>query len=124
MSDGRRLDLLLVNPGSRARIYQALGMTLAAVEPPVWAGLIATFIRRRGFSVGVLDGDAEDLGADETAEQVAERDPTLTAVVVYGHPPSASTPNMTSARPIRTALKKRGPALQNLPVRGPRAAPP
>ena len=118
MSGGRRLDLLLVNPGSRARIYQALGMTLAAVEPPVWAGLIATFIRRRGFSVGVLDGDAEDLGADETAEQVAERDPTLTAVVVYGHQPSASTQNMTSAGQICTALKKRAPALKTLLVGG------
>ena len=41
------VDLVLVNPGSRARIYQSLGATLTAVENPVWAGLIATFVRRQ-----------------------------------------------------------------------------
>ena len=35
--------------------------TLAAVEPPVWAGLMATFVRNRGFSVDVLDAEAEEL---------------------------------------------------------------
>lgn len=30
-----RLDLLLINPNSRARVYQSLGSDLAAVEPPV-----------------------------------------------------------------------------------------
>jgi len=49
------LDLVLVNPGSRMRLYQALGKRLTAVENPVWAGLIATFIRQRGFSVEIVD---------------------------------------------------------------------
>ena len=39
-----RLDVVLINPGSRARVYQALGERLTAVENPVWAGLIATFL--------------------------------------------------------------------------------
>lgn len=32
------LDVLLVNPGSRTQIYQALGGTLSAIEPPSGAG--------------------------------------------------------------------------------------
>lgn len=118
MSSGGRLDLVLVNPGSRARIYQTLGATLAAIEPPVWAGLMATFIRRRGFSVAIVDADAEDLGVDETAERVAEIDPVLAAVVVYGHQPSASTQNMTVAGQICTALKERAPDCKTLLVGG------
>ena len=47
----KALDLVLVNPGSRTKIYQTLGAKLTAVENPVWAGLIATFVRRRGCSV-------------------------------------------------------------------------
>ena len=34
------LDLLLINPGGRETIYQALGADLTAVEPPLWCRLI------------------------------------------------------------------------------------
>ena len=40
------VDLVLVNPGARTAIYQSLGRRLTAVENPIWAGLIATFVRR------------------------------------------------------------------------------
>lgn len=36
-----KTDLVLVNPGSRAQVYGKLGSTLAGIEPPLWAGLIA-----------------------------------------------------------------------------------
>jgi hypothetical protein len=49
------VDLVLVNPGGRARIYQSLATELAAVEPPVWAGLMASFVRGRGHSVAILE---------------------------------------------------------------------
>ncbi|MEW5982059.1 MAG: radical SAM protein [Acidobacteriota bacterium] len=103
------LDLLLVNPGSRARLYQTLGASLTAVENPVWAGLIATFVRQQGFSVQVLDAEAEQLTPDETATRVAELGPRLVTIVAYGHQPSASTQNMTGASAIATALKQQSP---------------
>lgn len=102
----RTLDLLLVHPGSRKQIYQSLGDTLAAVEPPVWAGLMATFIRNHGFAVDILDAEAEELGPEETAKRVVETKPKLAAIVVYGHQPSASTQNMTASGAICTALKQ------------------
>src|SRR5438034_2876457 len=85
-----RLDLVLVNPSSRRRAYQSLGQELAAVEPPVWARLLASFCLRRGMSVAIIDAEAEELGADEVADQIGHMNPTLTAIVVYGHQPSAS----------------------------------
>ncbi len=33
-----QIDLVLINPASRAQVYQGLGKELAAVENPVWAG--------------------------------------------------------------------------------------
>ncbi|MPZ74900.1 MAG: B12-binding domain-containing radical SAM protein, partial [Deltaproteobacteria bacterium] len=109
MSNHKQLDLVLVHPGTRMQVYQSLGSTLAAIEPPVWASLLATFIRRRGFSVMVLDAEAENLTPQETASRIAEMDPLLAVVVVYGHQPSASTQNMTVSGLICKALKESNP---------------
>jgi anaerobic magnesium-protoporphyrin IX monomethyl ester cyclase len=98
-------DLVLINPGSRARIYQSLGKRLTAVENPVWAGLIATFVRARGFSVEIVDAEGDDLTPAQAAERVKALSPTLAALVVYGHQPSASTQNMTGASALATAIK-------------------
>lgn len=100
-----KLDLLLINPSSRAAVYQSLGNGLAAVENPVWAGLMATYARRHGLSVAVLDAEAEELSAAAVAERVRELKPVLAAVVVYGHQPSASTQIMTAAGEVVSAIK-------------------
>ena len=114
----KSIDLVLVNPGSRTRIYQALGATLTAVENPVWAGLIATFARRKGFSVEIIDAEADDLPPESAAERALSLNPRLIAVVVYGHQPSASTQNMTGASAIVTALKQRSPDAKVLMLGG------
>jgi len=114
----RKLDLLLVHPGSRRQIYQSLGDNLAAVESPVWAGLIATFIRNHGFAVEILDAEAEELGAEAAAERIVDASPKLTAVVVYGHQPSASTQNMTASGAICSAVKQSDPNLKVILVGG------
>jgi anaerobic magnesium-protoporphyrin IX monomethyl ester cyclase len=100
-------DLLLVNPGGRMTVYQALGSALSAIEPPVWAGLIATYARNHGFNVSVLDANAEDLSPEEVADRVEDIHPLLTAVVAYGHNPSASTQVMPAAGAICRAIKDR-----------------
>lgn len=105
----RRLDLLLINPGSRMQVYQSLGNELAAVEPPVWAGMMASFVRGRGQSVAILDAEAERLTPAEVAERVEAAAPRLAAIVVYGHQPSASTQNMPAAGATAAAIKDRNP---------------
>jgi anaerobic magnesium-protoporphyrin IX monomethyl ester cyclase len=104
-----QLDLLFINPSSRVRVYQALGSELAAIEPPVWIGLIATFMKDRGCSVKILDAEAESLGPDEVAERVCRLSPRLVAVIVYGQQPSASTQNMTASGEVCKAIKLRSP---------------
>jgi radical SAM superfamily enzyme YgiQ (UPF0313 family) len=114
----KKLDLVLINPGSRTQVYQALGSKLAAVENPVWAGLMATFCRLKGLSVAIIDAEAEELVAAEVAERVEDLDPVLAAVVVYGHQPSASTQIMTASGQVCTAIKELCPTQPVLLVGG------
>lgn len=113
-----QVDLVLVNPGGRKGVYQSLGTTLTAIEPPIWAGLIANFVRQHGFTVQIVDAEADDLSVQETIERVSQLNPTLTAVVVYGHQPSASTQNMSAAGAVCAALKQQYPELKTALVGG------
>src|SRR3990167_10180826 len=93
------LDLLLINAPSRAGVYGELA-NLSAVEPPVWAGLIATYCKTRGFSVEILDAEAKDLTAGMTAAAIVEAAPRLVAFCIYGHQPSASTQCLSMASQV------------------------
>jgi len=111
----QKLDLVLVNPGARAQVYGELGSTLSGIEPPVWAGLTAAFIRESGHSVKVLDAEAENWSPEYTAEKIAEYNPTLAGIIVLGANPSASsTPKMSATGEILTALKKRAPHVKTI----------
>ncbi len=95
-----RLDLLLVTPPSRLQVYQELSHSLAAIEPPVWSGLLATFVRSKGFSVEILDAEVLGLGPEETAQQIVDRHAVLTVFMIYGQQPSASTQCMPAGRRV------------------------
>src|SRR5262245_65931823 len=105
----RQLDLVLINPASRGGVYQSLGKELAAIEPPVWAVLMAGYCLKRGISVEILDAEAEELGPEQVALRIEELKPLLAAVVVYGHQPSASTQIMTASGNVCAAIKKLAP---------------
>lgn len=113
-----KIDLVVVNPGSREELYQILGDQLTAIEPPLWSGLMAKFARKKGLSVAIVDCEAENLTPGQAAWRIADMDPHLAAIVVYGHHPSASTQNMTGAGQICTQLKKLTPQIPALLVGG------
>ncbi|MCB9948489.1 MAG: cobalamin B12-binding domain-containing protein [Rhodospirillaceae bacterium] len=102
------MDLVLLNPGGREAVYQDLGASLSAVEPPLWCRLIAGHVRDRGLSVAILDSEAEQWGPERAAAEVAALHPRLVAVVVFGHQPSASTQSMVGARAACRAMKAAG----------------
>ena len=103
---GKKLDLVVINPRTRSQNFQSLGETLAAIEPPVWAGMVATFSRTLGFTVQIIDADAENMSPDVVALRVKEMDPLLAVVVVYGNQPSASTQNIPAAGAVCLAIKQ------------------
>jgi hypothetical protein len=58
----------------------------------------------------IIDAEAECWTPEYTAEKIAEYNPLLTAIIVLGANPSASsTPKMTATGEILTALKKKAP---------------
>lgn len=118
MSLKKEVDVILINPGDRAEMYQSLGENLSAAEPPVWVGLIATYLRKKGISTHVIDSYAENLTPHETAQRVADINPELICIVAYGHQPSASTQVMPSARGIAEEILFAAPGQNILFVGG------
>ncbi|MBI1205836.1 MAG: radical SAM protein [Azospirillum sp.] len=114
----RDLDLLLINPGGRDRVYQELGSGLTAVEPPLWCRLIGGYARDRGFSIAIIDSEAEQWGPRQVAERVRDLAPRLVAVVVFGHQPSASTQQMVAAGETCRSIKALEPGLKIILIGG------
>jgi anaerobic magnesium-protoporphyrin IX monomethyl ester cyclase len=113
-----RLSVIFINPGSRQEVYQELANGVTAVEPPVWAGMLATFCRQRGHTVEILDAEALQLTPSQAATEVAARNPRLAVMVVYGHQPSASTQCMTAAGASLRAIRSAAPRTRTLIVGG------
>jgi anaerobic magnesium-protoporphyrin IX monomethyl ester cyclase len=112
------VDLLLINPSGRERIYQDLGQELTAVEPPLWCRLIAGYVRDRGASVEIIDAEAEGWEPQRVVDEVLARNPRLVGMIVFGHQPSASTQQMAAATPTCRAIKDRNPDQQIIIVGG------
>jgi len=103
-----RPDILLLKPGSQKELYGELSASsLTAIEPPLWAGLMATFLREKGFIVKVIDAEAERLSPSSIVERISEINPILVGIVVSGTNPSASTMNMLGVRAILEEIHKR-----------------
>lgn len=112
------MDALIINPGGRDKTYQNLNNGLTAVEPPIWAGLITSFLKKKGHQVGILDTNGLYLNPSETAKRVQDLKPKLVVIVVYGHNPSASTQTMPSTREIVTEIRKSSQDLKIILVGG------
>ena len=53
------LDILFIHPNSSKKIYQDLSEDHSAIEPPIWAGMLANSCRSKNFSV--LDNSCDVL---------------------------------------------------------------
>lgn len=85
----KMLDLLVVNPNNR------IVSPFAAIEPPLWAGLIASHYKEQGQKVAMLDAEAGNLTIEQTIEAIKNTSPRMIIIVVMGNNPSvASTPKM------------------------------
>lgn len=105
------MDLLLVNPGNASGIYQDLARDLAAIEPPTWALLLAEAVRSKGYSVGILDVNAERLNLKDSIKRIRELNPKLVCFVVYGQNVNAGTVSMSGATLLSTLLKEEFPKI-------------
>lgn len=110
MAKKDNIDVILINPGDRKQVYQDLGSDFSAIETPSLAGLMATYLRKKGCSVNIIDAPAHNISPQEVAKLIDENyNPTLIAIVVYGFQPSASTQNMPAAGKTARAIKELNP---------------
>jgi len=111
----RKMDVLIVKPGNQKQVYGVLSsFRLTAIEPPLWAALLAGYLEGLGYSVSVTDAEVNDLSYEETAMRIQEAHPILAVICVSGTNPSASTMNMTGAGILLRKLKQIAPDIKTL----------
>lgn len=107
------LDILFVKPGNQKRLYGELSdFQLTAIEPPLWAALLAADMRGRGYAVDILDAEVEELDSAEVAKKVSDARPRVCVVTASGTNPSASTMNMTGLSQMLNRLKELAPEVR------------
>ena len=112
------LDILFIHPNASKKIYQGLSSEHSAIEPPIWAAMLANHCRKKNFKVEILDCEVEKLDYISGAKEIAIRKPRIACFVVYGQQPSASSQNMEGAVATSQELKKLNPSIKTLFVGG------
>jgi len=110
----RQIDVLFVHPNGSKKIYQGLSKNHSAIEPPIWAAMLANHCVTRGFEPRILDCEAEQLTTEESAKVIEEYNARIVCFVVYGQQPSASSQNMCGAVETAEMVKLRDPTIKIL----------
>lgn len=120
------MDVLFITPRNDSKIYQELSNHISAIEPPTWALLLAQSCRSAGFSVGLVDMNAEKLSNQEIFDKIRQLSPRLLCFVVYGQNVNAGTTSMDGAVYTSNYLKEKninipiayvGSYIQALPIK-------
>ena len=99
------MDILFVNANSSEINYQQLSKRFAAIETPIWAGMLANHMRLQGFATAILDCEAERLDTTDSAKKALEAKARLICFVVYGQNPNDGTPRMAGAVATANLIK-------------------
>ena len=102
------IDVLFIAPGNATGVYQGLAKDYSAIEPPTWALLLAESCRSKGYTVGLIDSNAEELNGEQILERVQSLNPRLVCFVVYGQNVNAGTVSMSGAVYLSEYLKEYG----------------
>ena len=102
-------DILFVHPNASEKIYQGLAKNNAAIEPPIWAAMLANSVRTKGHRPEILDAEVEGLDYLSAAKRITEYKAKVVCFVVYGQQPSASSQNMEGATATARELKNLAP---------------
>ena len=76
------LDILFIHPNASKKIYQGLSNEHSAIEPPIWAGMLANHCRGKNFNVRILDCEVERLDYISSAKEIHDLNPKL-LVLLY-----------------------------------------
>lgn len=95
------INLVLVNPNNR------VPLPFAAIEPPLWLGLIADYTVKYVGGVWIVDAEAEGLTVGETVSRIksearygTKHQKEILIVVMGNNPSVSSTPKMAVAEEL------------------------
>ena len=69
MENKDKIDCCFLIPNNSKKSYQKLSETYSAIEPPTWALLLASSVRKNKFSCEILDCDALRLNEEESVKE-------------------------------------------------------
>lgn len=104
------VDLLLVNPGNRLEQFAGLN-ELATVAQPLGIAMIAAYVRRHGYSVAIIDAEAEFWTPEETVKEIEKYRPLLIGLTAF-------TTKMTAAGKILRLVRERMPRMVSTVIGG------
>lgn len=102
----KKVDLLLVNPGNRLEQFATLN-ELATVAQPLGLAMIAAYVRLQGFTVAIIDAEAEFWTPEQTIAEILTYEPVLIGL-------SAFTTKMTAAGKILRLIRKQMPEAKTI----------
>ncbi|OGR53752.1 MAG: hypothetical protein A2X39_04935 [Elusimicrobia bacterium GWC2_56_31] len=100
-------DLILINPGNRLEQFAKLS-DLATIAQPLGIAMLAAFVREQGYSVAVIDAEAEFLTPEQTVNALSEYETPLLIGL------SAFTTKMTAAAKVLRLVKENFPACKTM----------
>ena len=106
------IEVLFVIPNSSKKLYQDLSNTYSAIEPPTWALLLASSVRKNKFSCEILDCDALRLNEEESVKEIKNSKCKLACFVLYGQQPNQGTFLMVGATKLAKKLKQNHPDIK------------
>ncbi len=104
-----KTDILFIHPNASKIIYQGLAKNNSAIEPPIWAGMLANSVRSKGFFPEILDAEVLGLDYFSCAKTAIDFKARIVCFVVYGQQPSASSQNMEGAVATAEIIKQLDP---------------
>ena len=107
-----KIDILFIHPNASKKIYQDLSKDHAAIEPPIWAGMLNSACLNKGFKSEILDCEVNHFDYEKSAEVINDLSPKIACFVVYGQQPSASSQNMEGAVEVSNRLKNLSPNIK------------
>ena len=102
----KNLDILFVNPGNRLSQFGNVS-SYATIAQPLGISMLASYVRENGYSVAILDAEAEDLTPEEATERAIEYNPMLVGLTAF-------TTKVTSAGKIIKLIKERAPYIKTM----------
>ncbi|MFH0855094.1 MAG: radical SAM protein [Candidatus Omnitrophota bacterium] len=101
-------DIILINVGgTRKKVYQDLSKEFSAIDTPFWLALTAGYLIKKGFSVSVLDANAENIDFDETVRRIESVNPRYIAIICYSQQANVSTPIMVGVGHLCRLIKEK-----------------